>query len=158
MPRRLDYLQVANGDLVLAKDMPDALTAATLVFEDGARQTFTADGKTTYLDHGGSTQGEWSIVEDGAFSSFWPPDYRAVYGLRWIVEDGAVSGLSFIQAGRGDRYDGRYESIPELSWHPRRLPNVATLRSQATGLAYRDGRVSGVRYRPARSPMCWPPT
>lgn len=113
MPRRLDYLKVANGDLVLAKDMPDALTAATLVFGDGARQTFTADGKTTYVDHGGSTQGEWSIVEDGAFSSFWPPDYRATYGLRWIVEDGAVSGLSFIQASRGDRFDGRYESIPE---------------------------------------------
>ena len=109
MPRRLDYLQVANDDLVLAKDMPDALTAATLVFADGAKQTFTVDGKTTYVDHGGSTQGEWSIVEDGAFSSFWPPDYHATYVLRWIVEDGAVSGLSFIQAGRGDGFDGRYE-------------------------------------------------
>jgi hypothetical protein len=109
MPRRLDYLKVANGDLVLAKDMPDALTAATLVFGDGARQTFTADGKTIYVDHGRSTQGEWSIVEDGAFSSFWPPDYRAIYAVRWIVEDGAVSGLSFIQAGRGDRFNGRYE-------------------------------------------------
>jgi hypothetical protein len=109
MPRRLDYLKVANGDLVLAKDMPDALTSATLVFADGARQTFTADGKTTYIDHGGSTQGEWSIVEDGALSSFWPPDYRASYVVRWIVEDGTVSGLSFIQAGRGDRFDGRYE-------------------------------------------------
>jgi hypothetical protein len=109
MPRRLDYLKVANGDLVRAKDMPDALTAATLVFGDGARQTFTADGKTTYVDQGGSTHGEWSIIEDGAFSSFWPPDYRATYALRWIVEDGAVTGLSFIQAGRGDRFDGRYE-------------------------------------------------
>ena len=55
MPRRLDYLKVANGDLVCAKDMPDALTAAALVFGDGARQTFTADGKTTYVDPGGST-------------------------------------------------------------------------------------------------------
>jgi hypothetical protein len=109
MPSRLDYLKVANGDLVLAKDMPDALTSATLVFEDGARQTFTADGKTTYVDHSGSTEGEWSIVEDGAFSSFWPPDYRAAYVVRWIVEDGAISGLSFIQAGHGNRFDGRYE-------------------------------------------------
>ena len=67
------------------------------------------DGKTTYVEHGGSTQGEWSIVRDGEFSSFWPPDYRAAYTLRWIVEDGAVTGLSFIQAGRGDRFDGRYE-------------------------------------------------
>ena len=109
MPSRLDYLKVANGELVLAKDMLDALTSATLVFEDGARQTFTADGKTTYVDHSGSTRGEWSIVEDGAFSSFWPPDYRATYVVRWIVEDRAVSGLSFIQAGRGNRFDGRYE-------------------------------------------------
>jgi hypothetical protein len=29
MSSRLDDLNVANGDLVLAKDMPDALTAAT---------------------------------------------------------------------------------------------------------------------------------
>jgi hypothetical protein len=109
MPRRLDYLKAANGEPVPAKDMPDALSLATLVFGDGATQTFTADGKTTYVDHGRSTQGEWSIVEDGVFSSFWPPDYRATYAVRWIVEDGAVTGLSFIQAGRGDRFDGRYE-------------------------------------------------
>jgi hypothetical protein len=109
MSSRFDHLEVANGDLVLAKDMPDALTKATLVFEDGARQTFTADGKTTYVEVGRSTQGGWSIVRDGEFLSFWPPDYRAAYTLRWIVEDGAVTGLSFIQAGRGDRFDGHYE-------------------------------------------------
>jgi capsid portal protein len=111
MPSRFDHVEVANGDLVLAKDMVDALTAATLVFEDGASQTFTADGKTTYVERTGSSQGEWSIVQDGEFSSFWPPDYRAAYTLRWIVEDGAVTGLSFIQAGRGDRFDGRYETV-----------------------------------------------
>jgi capsid portal protein len=109
MPSRFDHLEVANGDLVLARDMQDALTAATLVFEDGARQTFTADGKTTYVEHSRSTQGEWSIVRDGEFSSFWPPDYRAAYTLRWIVKDGSVTGLSFIQVGLGDRFDGRYE-------------------------------------------------
>jgi hypothetical protein len=109
MPSRFDHLGVANGDLVLAKDMRDALTAATLVFEDGARQTFTVDGKTTYIEHGGSNQGEWSILQDGEFLSFWPPHYRAVYAIRWIVEDGAVTGLSFIQTMRGDRFDGRYE-------------------------------------------------
>jgi hypothetical protein len=68
MPSRFDHLQVANGDLVLAKDMADALTTATLTFEDGNRQTFTADGKTTYVKHRGSTQGEWSIVRDEEFS------------------------------------------------------------------------------------------
>ena len=55
MPRQFDDLKVADGDLVLAKDMPDALTAAPLVFADGATQTFTADGSTTYVDHGGSS-------------------------------------------------------------------------------------------------------
>jgi hypothetical protein len=109
MTHRFDDLKVADGDLVLAKDMLAALTAATLVFADGATQTFTADGKTTYVEHGRPTQGEWSIKEDGAFSSFWPPDYRAAYNLRWIVERGAVTGLSFTQAERGDRFDGRYE-------------------------------------------------
>jgi hypothetical protein len=106
---RFDDLKAANGDLVLAKDMPDALTAATLVFGDGAKQIFTTDGTTTYVDHGRSSRGEWSIIEDGAFSSFWPPDYRATYNLRWIVEEGAVTGLSFIQAESDDRFDGRYE-------------------------------------------------
>jgi hypothetical protein len=109
MPSQSDNLNVSHGDLVLAKDMPDALTKDALVFEDGARQTFTADGKTTYFEHGRSTHGEWSIVRDGEFSSFWPPDYRATYTLRWIVEDGAVTGLSFILAGRDGHFDGRYE-------------------------------------------------
>jgi hypothetical protein len=108
MSHRFDQLKFADGDPVLAKDMSDALTAAPLVFADGATQVFTADGKTTYVEHGRSTQGEWSIVADGAFSSFWPPDYRATYNVRWIVE-GGVTGLSFTQAERGDRFDGRYE-------------------------------------------------
>lgn len=113
MDSRFDHLNVANGDPVLAKDMPDALTAAALVFGDGATQTFTPDGTTIYVDHGRPTQGEWSIVGDGTFSSFWPPDYRATYGLRWIVNGGAVTGLTFIQAERGERFDGRYQSAPD---------------------------------------------
>jgi hypothetical protein len=48
-------------------------------------------------------------VRDGEFSSFWPPDYHATYTLRWIVEVEAVTGLSFIQAGSGGHFDGRYE-------------------------------------------------
>jgi hypothetical protein len=109
MPKPLDHLKVAHGDLVLAKDMKDALTASTLIFEDSASQTFTSDGKTTYVEHGRATRGEWAIVRDGEFSSCWPPDYHATYTLRWIVEDGAVTGLSFIQGGSGGQFDGRYE-------------------------------------------------
>ena len=109
MSSRFDDLKVANGDLVLAKDMPAALTAATLHFPDGATQVFTADGKTTYVEQGRSSQGEWSVMDDGEFSSFWPPSYRATYALRWIVEAGSVTGLSFIHEETSDRFDGRYE-------------------------------------------------
>ena len=109
MLSRFDDLEVSNGDLVLAKDMPEALTAAALHFQDGATQVFTADGKTTYLEQGRSSEGEWSVIDDGEFSSFWPPSYRATYALRWIVEHGAVAGLSFIHEGTADRFDGRYE-------------------------------------------------
>jgi hypothetical protein len=109
MSSRFDDLNVAGGDLVLAKDMPDALTAAALHFGDGATQVFTADGKTTYVEQGRSSQGEWSIIDDGEFSSFWPPSYRATYALRWIVEEGVVTGLSFIHEETADRFDGRYE-------------------------------------------------
>lgn len=108
MSSRFDDLKVANGDLVLAQDMADALAAGTFHFQDGATQVFTTDGKTTYVEQGRSSRGEWSTVEDGAFSSFWPPNYRATYTVRWIVEEGAVTGLSFIQAETGDRFDGRY--------------------------------------------------
>jgi hypothetical protein len=109
MSSRFDDLKVANGELVLANQMADALTAASLRFEDGATQVFTADGKTTYVEQGRSSHGEWSVIDDGEFSSFWPPSYRATYALRWIVEAGAAMGLSFIHEETGDRFDGRYE-------------------------------------------------
>jgi hypothetical protein len=107
-----------NGELVRAADMPDALTAATLVFDDGATQKFTPDGRTTYVEQGRQTAGEWSVLSDGTFSSFWPPDYRATYALRWIVEDDSPVGLSFTDARSGRRFDGRYrrpDAIRHLS-------------------------------------------
>jgi hypothetical protein len=109
MANRFDHLAVADGAPVLAKDMREALTAAPLVFSDGARQRFTPDGKTTYVEHGRPSEGEWAVVTDGEFSSFWPPDYAARYALRWIVENGKVTGLSFIELERGDRFVGVYE-------------------------------------------------
>ena len=92
-----------------AAEMAAALTAATLVFADGATQVFTSDGRTTYTEHGRTTEGEWSVVRDGEFSSFWPPDYRATYTLRWIVEGASTVGLSFTDAGGGQRFEGRYQ-------------------------------------------------
>jgi hypothetical protein len=97
-----------NGELVAAADMPGALTAATLVFVDGAAQVFTADGYTTYAEQGRATTGEWSVVSDGKVSSCWLPDHHATYTLRWIVEASSPTGISFTEDGRGRRFVGRY--------------------------------------------------
>ena len=52
MTRPDDVPATTDRELVRAADMPDALTAANLVFDDGATQTFTPDGRTTYVEHG----------------------------------------------------------------------------------------------------------
>jgi hypothetical protein len=49
MSKPLDRLKVAHGDLVLAKDKKAALTGGTLIFDDGASQTFTSDGRRPTL-------------------------------------------------------------------------------------------------------------
>src|SRR3954451_17785242 len=110
MTRPQDVPAATNGELVGAADMADALTAATLIFDDGATQTFTPDGRTTYVEQGRQSAGECSPVADGTSSSFWPPDYRATYSLRWIVENDSPVGLSFTDAGSGRRFDGRYRT------------------------------------------------
>jgi hypothetical protein len=104
----LNELDVDDGDPVAATHMTDALTAATLVFGDGATQTFTPDGRTTYTESGRASSGEWRVVRDGQFESFWPPSYTATYDLTWVVKDGAVTGLTFVDRRRGDRFEGRY--------------------------------------------------
>jgi hypothetical protein len=100
---------VVDGQLVDAADMSAALIAAQFVFEDGATQTFTAEGRTTYVERGVPSAGEWSVTGDGTFASFWPPAYRATYTVRWIVENGAPVGVSFTDTRSGARYDGRYQ-------------------------------------------------
>ena len=97
-----------------ADDMPSALTAAALVFGDGATQVFTADGRTTYVEQGRTTIGEWCRnCGDRKLASFWPPDYRATYTLRWIVEGSSPTGISFTEDGRGQRFDG---PLPTRVW------------------------------------------
>lgn len=108
MPEALQELRVGNDDLVDADHMPAALTAGTLVFGDGATQVFTPDGHTTYTDRGRPSQGDWWVLGDGKFASFWPPDYQASYTLRWVVDDGAITGLTFTETERGTRFVGRY--------------------------------------------------
>ena len=105
-----DGAEVVDGQLVAAADMIAALTAAQFVFQDGATQSFTADGRTTYVEQGVPSAGEWSVAGDGTFASLWPPTYRATYAVRWIAENGVPVGVSFTDTRSGVRYDGRYQS------------------------------------------------
>lgn len=89
--------------------MTAALTSSPFVFPDGATQSFTTDGKTTYVEGGRPSGGEWSVVGDGSFSSFWPPSYRATYDVRWIVEDGRTVGVNFTDSRSGTSFEGRYQ-------------------------------------------------
>ena len=105
----LNDVAVADGEPVAASLIPPAVTAAELVFDDGAMQAFDVNGDTTYADADGRpTQGKWYVDEEGRFCSFWPPTYRACYGLLWVVEGDEIVGLSFIELPRGTRFDGRY--------------------------------------------------
>jgi hypothetical protein len=97
-----------HGEPVAAADMAAALTASQFVFPDGATQTFTADGQTTYVERGQPSAGEWSIEGDGRFASFWPPSYRATYAVQWIVENGKTVGVSFTDSRSGATFEGRY--------------------------------------------------
>jgi hypothetical protein len=105
----LEDVEVVDGEPVAASLIPRAVTAGELVFDDGAKQTFDVSGGTSYVEADGRpTRGKWYVGEDGRFCSFWPPTYRACYGLLWIVEDDEIVGLSFTELGRGTRSDGRY--------------------------------------------------
>jgi hypothetical protein len=108
VPDSLDGLTVADGDPVAARDIPAAVTAAGLVYDDGATQTFEPGGQTTYVEDGRETRGQWYVDENDRFCSFWPPTYRACYDLRWIVSDGVVAGIAFAEVDRGARFTGRY--------------------------------------------------
>ncbi len=107
---RLEDVAVSDGEPVAPALVRRALTAG---FPDGATQVFEAAGTTTYVEHGRPTRREWSVDDDGCFASSWPPAYRARHELRWIVEDGVVSGLRFTELGRGTRFDGRYADRSE---------------------------------------------
>lgn len=105
----LDTFDVQDGDVVAAAAIPAAVTAAPLRYEDGAWQSFASSGRTTYLEGGRRTDGEWSVDESGRFMSFWPPSYRATYGVFWLVDDGVITGLRFVDSRSGARFEGRFE-------------------------------------------------
>ncbi|MFH8447060.1 hypothetical protein ACH4D3_38420 [Streptomyces sp. NPDC018026] len=109
MTENLDGPSAEDGAEVPADRIAAAVTAGTIVYEDGATQSFEPDGATRYTERGRETTGTWSVDEDGHFCSFWPPDYRASYDLRWSVEEGRVVGLRFADLRSGARFDGRYQ-------------------------------------------------
>lgn len=116
--RGLEDVDVVDGEPVAASLVLRAVTAGVLLFQDGATQTFDANGDTSYIEADGRpTQGEWYLDEDGQFCSFWPPTYRARYDLHWIVEGDQIVGLSFNELGRGVQFDGRY-TTPDRGGRP----------------------------------------
>lgn len=109
MVRNLEGVTAEDGARVPAEQISAAVTAGRLVYGDGATQTFDADGTTSYVENGRPTQGTWSVEEDGRFSSFWPPSYRAFYDVRWMAEQGRIVGLRFVDLRSGAGFDGRYQ-------------------------------------------------
>jgi hypothetical protein len=105
-----DDIRAGDRDPVAPELIARALTAGELMYPDGATQVFEPGGATTYVEHGRTTRGEWYVDGDGHFGSFWPPGFRAGYDLRWIVEDGAVTGVQFTDRGVGSVFEGRYRN------------------------------------------------
>lgn len=108
MLESLAGFNVRDGELVSARDLPAAVTAAPLRYTDGSRQSFHASGLTTYFEGTNPTEGQWSVGDDGRFTSFWPPSYRATYEVTWLVTDGQVTGLRFVDTRTGEHFDGHF--------------------------------------------------
>lgn len=104
----LSGVHAKDGERVSTRDIRLAVTAAPLLYDDGAEQVFTASAQTTYTEGGRPTEGEWYVDEQGHFGSFWPPSYRATYELSWRVEHGVVTGLTFVDLRNGSRFQGRF--------------------------------------------------
>jgi hypothetical protein len=110
MVESLAGFNVRDGEPVAAQDLPAAVTAGPLRYSDGSQQSFLASGLTTYVEGGHPTEGQWSVDDDGRFTSFWPPSYRATYEVTWLVTDGQVTGLRFVDVRTGDELDGRFQA------------------------------------------------
>jgi hypothetical protein len=108
MVESLAGFDVRDGEPVAARDLPAAVTAAPLQYTDGSRQSFLTSGLTTYVENGHPTEGQWSVDDEGRFTSFWPPSYRATYEVTWLVVGGQATGLRFVDLRTGERFDGHF--------------------------------------------------
>lgn len=95
MVQRHESFHVTDGEPVASADAREVLSDTELVYDDGAIQQFKADGSTVYVEGAHRSLGEWSVADDGVFSSYWPPSFRAEYSLTWRVTDHVVVGLTF---------------------------------------------------------------
>ena len=109
MADSLKGIRASNDDPVAPDDIAAAVTVGRLIYADGASQVFEPTGATTYIEQGQESRGEWYVDDSGLFCSFWPPSYRACYDLHWVVQDGTIVGLTFIEPDSGSRFDGRYQ-------------------------------------------------
>ena len=73
MDNTLRDIRATNGESVAREHIAGAVTAARLVYADGASQVFERNGATTYTEEGHATRGEWYVDDRGRFCSFWPP-------------------------------------------------------------------------------------
>ena len=86
---------LADGWRVLAceQDIRDALAGRDLLYTDGARQQFGADGTTLYRSPGIS-EGRWT-VRGARYCSQWPPSET------WACYDLAIAGAEVRFTGDG---------------------------------------------------------
>lgn len=109
MTENLNNVTAEDGAPVPPEQIPAAVTAATLIYTNGATQSFDPDGTTHYTENGHHTKGTWSTDDTGHFSSFWPPSYQASYHIQWIVHEGRITGLRFSHLTNGTQYEGHYQ-------------------------------------------------
>ncbi len=112
MTSLLDHIEADDGADVDPEQIPVALTAGTLLFDDGATQVFGTDGTTTYTERGRPSEGTW-YVEGQSFCSFWPPSYTGCYHITWLVEAGHIAGLRFDDLTNPTQFIGRYQGPKE---------------------------------------------
>ncbi len=99
-PAMADDWTALSGDQITA-----ALTARVLVYEDGARQQFNADGTTPY-ESPEISQGQWRVTGD-QYCSQWPPSDS------WSCYDIAQNGLMIrFVASDGSVATGHYADLP----------------------------------------------
>jgi len=94
-------MALADWNPLSGAEITAALTDRTLVYEDGAKQEFHADGGTVYVKDSPS-RGHWAVRAE-EYCSVWPPSDRwDSYGLegegeamRFVAKDGSFTAGTY---------------------------------------------------------------